>query len=1216
MNFCEANGDVLYQKCNSSFTLSTQERECIETFLLHVGTSSTVTDNECRAFKFLAARKFNVQEAVELFYSYEAFLRSEGINTVNPFDESVRSELLSGKFTVLNDNDLSGARVAQFFVRLHRPTRSTHKAFLQSVVFQLNAALRKETAIRNGIILIYDMTNAKYSNFDADLSKKLFNMLKSCYPIRLRRIIVLTAPFWFRASFHLLRVFIKEELRDRVHVLRPLPGSRLASLSNPDPAVAQKAHYAWLLTALSETVAIPDELFSTPGLGTRQPSAAISAFFHASNNGGGSGSTNSTIDCSGRSSPSASDAGDEAAMVGPLTEDEGLMAEIGCCSPNWDPFALSSSQSSDAESTGLPVNPATGCAGADTDGIAAARNNVMSMSCSPVLSAIPITSSINGEIRNIKPQAAKMGQEPFRDPAGTPTPPAIPKFGNPLNGARVDGDFAATPTSETAPSTTACTGAKHLHSCTSRSNRTPSGGQWVAQQAPLASQDDFTVSGLEDSTSTDSSNTIRNEKRLKQTTAPLSTPSFATGLATVRPSDLIPSWALNRPTGPSIQVGPHRVTGGLQQPNNDPQPDKFYCIGEASSATHSSLTSPRLCSRVLQSPPTQVESDPTKAQIDRFFEDSDSDIDKGDSNGQITNEAPGDDEVDKGDYDDDDEEEEAADLDLDGLWMTIDQLASHVAELGLGGLVEEYSAMCSIKTDDPCTAFRHPWNSSKNRYVDVACLEHSRVRLRSHLHTAGHSTSPIPTTTAATASDGKAAKVEKQVPIYIHANWVDSYRQRNAFICTQGKLHVFSSPLQETAGDFWCMIWNYNVPAIVMITRCYESQRCKCFQYWPPVEGQSLRFTTISSSSSTLVVPGTSWGGGNSSGTVASSKRKPHSGRPRRSASEVSNFSKFVFEVVHVASHPGSDYTRTKLRLKEVKSGQSRIVNHYAFHSWPDHGVPSDSSALLELLATVQIEYAATINRELGYTNAYDTPIPPPPIVVHCSAGIGRTGTFIALDVSTKQLMELGVVNIPLTVARIRSQRSGCVQVSTQYLFVYRALIDFALTHGLVAAGIAEAAVHLLTTPARTPMPSLLPFSSVSSLPMDASLLSVLATGVGSSDATDPVLFSTLMRCLHNQMTTGEVENSSNHRLSTELDYETEEMHEATEEAESDDEPRPAEILSKEEMDEKEPAAIGPEVDVVSSVVKAAAGRPSGEEMASAAAAAPVVVGLGESPGF
>lgn len=130
----------------------------------------------------------------------------------------------------------------------------------------------------------------------------------------------------------------------------------------------------------------------------RQPSAAISAFFDTSNNGSGGGSSSNTIDRSGRSSPSASEAGEEAATVGPMNEDEGLMAEIGCCSPNWDPFALSSSQSSDAESTGLPVNPAIGIAGVDADGIAAARNNVMSMSCSPVLSAAPITSSVNGEI--------------------------------------------------------------------------------------------------------------------------------------------------------------------------------------------------------------------------------------------------------------------------------------------------------------------------------------------------------------------------------------------------------------------------------------------------------------------------------------------------------------------------------------------------------------------------------------------------------------------------------------------------------------------------------------------------------------------------------------------------------------------------------------------------------------------------------------------------
>lgn len=170
-------------------------------------------------------------------------------------------------------------------------------------------------------------------------------------------------------------------------------------------------------------------------------------------------------------------------------------------------------------------------------------------------------------------------------------------------------------------------------------------------------------------------------------------------------SDLIPSWALNRPIGPSIQVGPHQVAGGSQQPKDDPQPDNFYCTGEASSAVHSYPSSSRLCSRVLQSPLTQVESDPTKTQLDEFLKDSDSELDKGDDDGQVRDEALSDDEVDKDDYDDGDDEE-PVDLDLDSLWMTIDQLISHVAELGSSGLIEEYSAMCSIKSDDPCTAFR------------------------------------------------------------------------------------------------------------------------------------------------------------------------------------------------------------------------------------------------------------------------------------------------------------------------------------------------------------------------------------------------------------------------------------------------------------------------------------------------------------------------------
>lgn len=70
------------------------------------------------------------------------------------------------------------------------------------------------------------------------------------------------------------------------------------------------------------------------------------------------------------------------------------MAEIGCCSPNWDPFALSSSQSSDAES----VNNDGSLEGSS-------RKNVMSMSCSPMLSAanIAAASVANGDIVSLLP---------------------------------------------------------------------------------------------------------------------------------------------------------------------------------------------------------------------------------------------------------------------------------------------------------------------------------------------------------------------------------------------------------------------------------------------------------------------------------------------------------------------------------------------------------------------------------------------------------------------------------------------------------------------------------------------------------------------------------------------------------------------------------------------------------------------------------------------
>lgn len=103
--------------------------------------------------------------------------------------------------------------------------------------------------------------------------------------------------------------------------------------------------------------------------------------------------------------------------------------------------------------------------------------------------------------------------------------------------------------------------------------------------------------------------------------------------------------------------------------------------------------------------------------------------------------------------------------------------------------------------------YRNPNNLTKNRYTDVLCYDHSRVIL-------------------SLIDDDLNSD-------YINANFVDGYKQKNAYISTQG-------PLPKTASDFWRMIWEQQCLVIVMTTRVNERGRVKCFQYWKPTENGIL----------------------------------------------------------------------------------------------------------------------------------------------------------------------------------------------------------------------------------------------------------------------------------------------------------------------------------------------------------------------------------------
>nr|XP_040019114.1 tyrosine-protein phosphatase non-receptor type 5 [Gasterosteus aculeatus aculeatus]XP_040019115.1 tyrosine-protein phosphatase non-receptor type 5 [Gasterosteus aculeatus aculeatus] len=116
------------------------------------------------------------------------------------------------------------------------------------------------------------------------------------------------------------------------------------------------------------------------------------------------------------------------------------------------------------------------------------------------------------------------------------------------------------------------------------------------------------------------------------------------------------------------------------------------------------------------------------------------------------------------------------------------------------------------------------------------------------------------------------------------------------------------------------------------------------------------------------------------------------------------------------------------LRVFTLKSGgEERSLQQYWYTSWPDQKTPDKAPPLLELVQ--EVERA----RE-------EAPPSSGPVTVHCSAGIGRTGCFIATSILCKQLRTEGVVDILRTTCQLRLDRGGMIQTCEQYQFVHHVL--------------------------------------------------------------------------------------------------------------------------------------------------------------------------------
>ncbi|XP_065790222.1 phosphatidylinositol phosphatase PTPRQ isoform X4 [Muntiacus reevesi] len=118
--------------------------------------------------------------------------------------------------------------------------------------------------------------------------------------------------------------------------------------------------------------------------------------------------------------------------------------------------------------------------------------------------------------------------------------------------------------------------------------------------------------------------------------------------------------------------------------------------------------------------------------------------------------------------------------------------------------------------------------------------------------------------------------------------------------------------------------------------------------------------------------------------------------------------------------------------LKIERHGDCMTIRQCNFTAWPEHGVPENSTPLLHFVKLVRA------------SRAHDTT----PMIVHCSAGVGRTGVFIALDHLTQHVNDHDFVDIYGLVAELRSERMCMVQNLAQYIFLHQCVLDLLSSKG------------------------------------------------------------------------------------------------------------------------------------------------------------------------
>jgi len=272
---------------------------------------------------------------------------------------------------------------------------------------------------------------------------------------------------------------------------------------------------------------------------------------------------------------------------------------------------------------------------------------------------------------------------------------------------------------------------------------------------------------------------------------------------------------------------------------------------------------------------------------------------------------------------------------------------------------------------------------------------------------------------------------------YINANHVRIPESGKHYILTQGPIDkddqrhrtlsnsmmlmlgntVGGSVRAETVPHFWTMVWQQNSPAIVMLCRTHERDaygclQCKCARYWPKstseVDTMRLRDLEIRLLGEH---PLKSLSLGNSSKEIST----PPTGINNES-SQIDN---------------AHDTIIRKIEIHQVSTSEKRVITQYHYRKWPDFGVPEgrEVNSFLKLVKLVSQENPSTEEK---------------PNIIHCSAGVGRSGTFCLVESCLERMAKN---NVPITQEQVidtllhmRRQRMGLIQTDDQLRFALLAI--------------------------------------------------------------------------------------------------------------------------------------------------------------------------------